>query len=324
MSRTYFNFRNITLTLSTGFFVYILTNVDWNLFGLFVHKLDLTILLLLVINFLVAMAFRSMRFSVSLPYGSRPSFKTIYKVAMRHNFYLSVLPARLGELYYIKLLSFNLEIPKRYSILSIVTCRLYDVVIVCVLGLYTLYYALNVQDQTLPIVLSIVILVVILLLIFLRTIIALLRGLIILCTRILPRRFKKRVADFASTQIPNLEHFSQVGHQKLFVTSILICVSMSFNYWLVLYMFGTNLSIFDVVFVFTIINLTNLLPVQTIGGFGLRESALIFALISIGMEGDTATALAVISRLILFFISTVVSALFLATKIDNKLPLPAN
>jgi uncharacterized membrane protein YbhN (UPF0104 family) len=67
------------------------------------------------------------------------------------------------------------------------------------------------------------------------------------------------------------------------------------------------------------VNLTNLVPVQTIGGFGLRESALIFALISIGMEANTATALGVISRLILFLVPVLVSALFLATRIDKEL-----
>ena len=265
------------------------------------------------------MALRSMRFSASLPDSFRPPFKTIYKVAMHHNFYLSILPARTGELYYVKILSSNLEVPKKYSILSLFTCRLYDVVIVCGLGLYSLCIPFGIQDPIVPILLLIAVFGVIALLMFLRQFIDILRRLAISCTCRLHSSIQERVAKFTNFEIPNLGHLSRSGQEKLFLTTVLVFTSLAFNYWLILHMFGTNLDLVDLVFVVAIVNLTNLVPVQTIGGFGLRESALIFALISIGMEANTATALGVISRLILFLVPVLVSALFLATRIDKEL-----
>ena len=317
MLSKHINLKNFTLTLSLLLLIFILTSVDWGLIAQHSQKLNTESFTAIILIFFVSIFFRSVRFSLSLPDKYHPDFLPMYYISMQHNFYLSILPARLGELSYIKLLSENLKIPKEYSIVSIISCRLYDLVVLAVFGIYSLTYVLDNEHKIIQITLSFMVVFSILVFLFLNQLIAILKKTFITLSKYTTKSLAKRISDNININNKNVANFTFQKHVKLLVTTSITWVLMSINYGVVLHMFEVKFSYPELILIVSIVNLSNLIPIQTFGGFGVKEAALISAFMAMGMILSKATALAVISRLVLYLIPLVISTLFLFVNIRS-------
>jgi len=62
--------------------------------------------------------------------------------------------------------------------------------------------------------------------------------------------------------------------------------------------FGVDLQFFEVVFVCTMMNLLNIIPINTVGGLGVKEAGIALILFMIGFPETEAIALGIVSRLV--------------------------
>lgn len=321
MSKHIYNF---TLVISFLFLAIILYSANW---ALVLEKSDLvatTPILASAFVYIIFQITKVIRFTAIFPKHITPDFWTLYYVMTKHAYYLSILPARLGDVYFSTLLNQHTGVPHRLGNLSLFLARIYDILVLCTLTLIGVFYF----DATLPIWLNVLIICLSIICIFL--ILNLVR-ILTLIGNLLRKRSEPRPGSLTNRLAINIDLIlKEICAKHKIKTHAVILVATSLNwfgsiimFWLILNMFNLELGILQVTFVVGIVNLFSLIPIQTIGGFGLREAGLFSALTLLGFAYEESISYAIVARLILYLIQLITSIIVMLfynilTKINLK------
>jgi hypothetical protein len=108
---------------------------------------------------------------------------------------------------------------------------------------------------------------------------------------------------------------------SIFALSLLIWGSLYLLAFIILISLGVNLSFFKVIIGDTFLELSSILPIYTIGGFGVVEGAWSVAFISLGVSKQLAISSGFAYHLILLFYITLISAAPLINYIKKQLTI---
>lgn len=132
--------RAISLIVALALIIFLITVIDWQTFGDLLFSLSP---LSIIAGFLIYVAlnfFRSLRFKVLLDQDNTP-IKTLFPIALYHNFLVRLLPFKLGELSYIVLLRNRLGIKVEEGISSLAGSRLLELLVIVMVAAVTLFIA---------------------------------------------------------------------------------------------------------------------------------------------------------------------------------------
>jgi glycosyltransferase 2 family protein len=213
------------------------------------------------------------------------------------NMMLSILPFRTGELSYIRELKKNYNKSYKNSAKNLIILRFLDYVVIFLIFLISsLFVAVKVRNDYVKIISIIFFISLIVFFILLKS---LKSGKIINITK--------------NKKINKLFKIFNEGSQSILKTSkkeITILFLISFIYWIlrlmmgyiILLMLGVKLSFAVVIFISLLMLLIGLLPINTIGSFGIFEGGWTYFLVNFGYSYNQALPLSIQYHVVLFIV----------------------
>lgn len=258
---------------------YLIENVELSAIYQSLALLNVKIILIGLIFYMFSYVFRAIRFKLIL--GESIKLFSLLWIVCIHNFFVQLLPARIGEISYLYLIK-KYGIDKNKNIASIAFARIFDVIIVAVF----FFMGLTSIPELLPdfIILLIIVIAVLLLLflilyylIFRQSMVLLMLEWIIRRTNIniLKRgidKFKEVVYEFGSLKSRRLT----IG---LFISSIFIWGTLYLFMYVFLNAFFNEITIPNAFLIVTLPVIFSILPIYGVAGFGTTETAFLFALL---------------------------------------------
>ncbi len=226
----------------------------------------------------------------------------IYFVTSLYNFFTSVFPSGIGEISYPFLLKKFDHQPIGVGTGSLILVRLYDfcfflaMFLISGVGIIKFGYTIEYIAIFFVLLISLIILFNLN-----RLTIFLAPKIIMLIKRVNQNMYIKTNQLFVDAS----NFFRQKDNYKthLRLTSYTICIwlsSMVFFYF-AFAAFSSAIPLFHVMFITSAINLTVVLPISTIGGFGVKEATLAAILIVTGLfDSKSAISLSIVVRFISF------------------------
>jgi uncharacterized protein (TIRG00374 family) len=197
-------------------------------------------------------------------------------------------------------------VPTGLAFTSLLSIRIYDVITLCILGLLVFSQSEFSTNSSLQFILYILLISGIFLAFFLRHFLLYLgKILTYFCQR------------FNINRMDNLDHkvnelnrkligFMKINtHLALLFSSIATWLLVAGIFYTLTEMFYLSISYYDAILLAVLVNMANLIPIQTIGGFGLRETALIFGFTLLGMKIEQATIYAILIRLTVYILPVI-------------------
>ncbi|MBE9570563.1 MAG: flippase-like domain-containing protein [Proteobacteria bacterium] len=228
----------------------------------------------------IMQALRAWRFRISLYRGGSPSLLKLSAVVCIHEFLNHILPARTGELSYPYLLHRYCSRSVHQGTASLILIRIHEIIVLCFLVTAALLLILKNRGTDVSLLLTMAILLVLVSVLSWR----LLPGLLSF-VRLGFKRFlrRKTSGDFSARWIIRLtEFFEQLStelekprgilhHLGLSTLTVIIWLALFALFWLVLDGVGLHMSYADAVAGSCLANLTQLLPINTLGSVGTLE-----------------------------------------------------
>lgn len=304
--------QNLTLIISILFLAAILYYADWALISEKSHLISPGPILLAALVFMIFQVAKAVQFTVFIPKHAKPRFSSLYYVMSKHAYYLSVLPVRLGDIYYSTFLKKHTSIPHRLGNLSLIMARVYDVLILSVFTMVGLSYV----SQSLPTSINIIILslsaISILIIFNLSRCMNISRSMINRISGQDKHSLLNRISDHIAAINEEIQMQNKTRlHFFLLITTALNWSGTIIMFWIVLNMFQLKIDLVTAMFLVGMVNLTSVIPIQSIGGFGLRETGLLTALVLTGMDYQESIAYAIIARFILYMIQLITSVIIM-------------
>lgn len=304
----------LILTIIVFVAFYNLINID-DLKLLFSRISLLSIIIYLAVYFLVYLM-RALRFYL-LTDKKTGMFKWLL-ITCIHSLYNRILPARSGEvslLYYAKSIG-NIDMLSSLNILLI--SRIGDLISVILLFLVALissYSTLHVYPKLIIITLAIV-------LIILFILVKHLKGTLRFCISLVNKIFS-RLKIFHKLQNKlndiNIDSISELSNR-----SLIQVIGISMVQWIVLYyLFFIILEAINCGLSFSIVilgsaysNISNLIPISAVGGFGTMEAGWVLGFTILGIDRNTALSTGFTVNLLTFVLTVVLGVLgFLYSKV---------
>ena len=228
----------------------------------------------------VMQALRAWRFHISLYRGGSPSLLKLSAVVCIHQFLNHILPARAGELSCPYLLHRYCSRSVHQGAASLILIRIYEIIVLCFLVTAALLLILKNRGADVSSLLTMAILLVLVSVLSWRLLPSLLSFVLLGLKRFLRR---KTSGDFSARWIIRLtEFFEQLStelekprgilhHLGLSTLTVVIWLALFALFWLVLDGVGLHMSYADAVAGSCLANLTQLLPINTVGSVGTLE-----------------------------------------------------
>ncbi len=261
-------------------------------------KARFSFIALAVIFYFASNAVRSLRFSLLLE-EKRPGFLDLFYVTSVYNFMTAMLPGGTGELSYPLLLRRTFGRPIGTGLSSVILTRLNDIFLLSICFLFTSTIAMDVINARGETVLFIIPFFLILL-IFFSDFMA--RGLS-RCAEYLGQRTKWRIVNriqgLLNDTVDSLQEAKSAAmYLRIIFHTLVMWLSTFLFFYLVFIAFGNPITFVQAVFIGTAMNMLTIIPINTFGGFGLKEATLAGLLLLIGMDQDTAVSLGILVRLV--------------------------
>lgn len=234
--------------------------------------------------------FRALRFHILL--NKKVSIKHLFSIVCVHNMANNILPARTGEISYVYLSKKLHNIPAGEGVASLMVARVFDFTTICFFFFVSTIFIRDLPEMASKIIWAIVGLLAFVLLLFLALVSF---GEIFV-------DITRRVANgIGASRFPLVQYLLRKGDEaaqsfklmnskklfgSVFVTSMMIwCFQYAMLYILANAM-GISLAFWCMVFAISFVFFTAILPIQTIGGFGIIEGgwALGFMIVEISKE----------------------------------------
>ena len=235
---------------------------------------------------------RALRFHVLL--NNKISINSLFKIVCVHNMINRVLPARTGEVSYVYLIKRRHDIPTGEGIASLMVARMFDFITI---SLFFFVAAVNIKD--LPEIIG--------------KIIWIIAGFMVLLVLLIVwfvyfgNNFIGAIKRIVS--ILNIEHFNAIQYllrkgeetaqsfetiksKRVVVWTIAISIgiwlAMYLFFYLLIYAFGMDLTLFEIIIIASFGVLLPLLPFYGMGGFGTTEATFAVLMISFGVMKELA------------------------------------
>jgi len=234
---------------------------------------------------------RALRFFELLSVKTSIPFFLIFQITCIYQFLNHILPVRSGELSLPLLLKRYSNYPYISSVASLLLTRIHDALALASIVSIGVGVAV-LQGRIASFWLSFLVLSL--------AAIALVIGLFIFMTKNqqLARTSRERVTTYkginkffikVNTLIKNFYHelliYRQLSlHLKLFSYSILLWLAIFILFWVVLQSLGFSMSLSEVVLGSSLANLTQLLPISTLGNIGTLEAGWVFGFTLLGFD----------------------------------------
>ena len=301
-----FGFQKIAFILSLCLLAFILYFVDWTLTAEKLIRLGLyEILILLAIQFLIVF-FRSVRFGVVLPGIIYGRLYALFNLTVLHNFYLTVLPARLGDVYFASLSRQCLGISKSVGLSGLIVARIYDVIFLGLLIVVIVPFT-NVQELNQSIQYFAFIAVAGMLMLFkFSKIMKLIVALASYLKKITGKIIFDELANSLLMATQELDsNMNTMTHIKGFISTIVSWLALMALYWYVLYVFDIPDAFLVAVLLVALSNVVLLIPIHSVGGLGVIEAAFTYGLVLKGLEFTEAVTVAVSMSIVLLLVTVV-------------------
>jgi uncharacterized membrane protein YbhN (UPF0104 family) len=277
--------RLIGLVLSISIALYLLREVDLNSFAALAAGVSPWSLLAALLSYLLLNFFRLLRFRALLADLEAP-FAVFYPIVLYHNLLVRVLPFKTGEISYVVLLRQHLNQPVRDGVSSLVSSRLFELLLVIAVGGGALLLSAAVT-QIAPVLVLLLIgggSVVYLAALYYSG--ALLRQMARALRAVGVRLKQPRLAGWGETRVQALAgSFDRMRHPQVFGRALLISVftySMSALFYMVLlYAIGLQNNPGLLLGIISIVMLAEALPLATISGLGMIEGGWVFGLVAL-------------------------------------------
>ncbi len=280
----------------------VISQVDWDLAVDILLTSSPLFLLCSIILFLTEGVFTTLRFYLLTP--NKPRMSSCYKVTAWYVIFLILLPARLGEIIVVLLLKQYLNQNTSPALMNVLVQRLFDVIILSSIFLVTALTLTSFSDSHyLNIVAIIVILLVSIVLFWLDYFLTILAKIII--------------GKHTRPKIKWLRHIlrmilqARIWHRHRLTTLISIqTIVITFCKWscnlggfvMLMKALHLPLAISNSVVLGAAYNFLAIIPLQTIGGFGISEAGLTSLLVLTGMSLTLAASATIIVRLIIILV----------------------
>lgn len=283
----------LSILLSFAFITYFLNYIDINEIIHLLKGVNFKLLLVCFVIYFVFTILRSIRIKILI--NNKLILRQIIPILLTYNLLNLIIPFRLGELSYIFLLKRTKVVSSALAFSSLVYIRLLDIFFLFVLFCVFIPFVNNFMVIFLPnntIGISFIIIVIFMSLICLYYSTNL-RNLLRKLASYSFRNFSfKKLIDYCISVLDIIESYKlnntlKVSNLLTFFIWILIFVF----YYLLSLSIGTALSFFDFSLCVLLINLTGLLPIQGVAGFGTFEGAVILGQISFGVPLNDAISL---------------------------------
>lgn len=228
-------------------------------------------------------------------------------ISFIHGLYNRILPARSGEvslLYYAKKIG-NIEIINSLNILLV--SRLSDLISVIILflaALITSPSALNVYPKVIIISLILILVVLFILIKKLKTILELSISISSWILRKL-KLFNKLQKKLSNISTDSIIKFSNKSLLQVFIFSMIQWIFLYFLFFIILKDINNELSLSYVIIGSAYANISNLIPISAVGGFGTMEAGWVLGFTILGVSKIYALSTGFITNIITFIITVI-------------------
>lgn len=301
-----------TLGLSFLLLALVLWKADWSLIRGGIGQIELRHLATVFAVYLVFCVSKTFRLGVMLPRGVRPGFLALFRVMARHGFLLSVLPGRIGDLLYASLLKDATGVPQRLGFASLYVVRVYDLLALSAMAAIAIWGTSLSTNPAARVVIFAMLAGSLLLAVFLQPTMRWTARLVHRMHVSWSGGFLLRLAHAIEDSARELdEHAGLWSHVKLLAATAVSWLCIVLVYQVLLSAFELDISLSGAVLLVAMVNLAGLLPIQTIGGFGVKESGLVAGFALLGMSLESASSYAILVRFIVYLLPILFAALIL-------------
>jgi uncharacterized protein (TIRG00374 family) len=240
--------------------------------------------------YLFSYFFRALRFHILL--NNKVSIKHLFSIVCVHNMANNILPARTGEISYVYLSKKSHNIPVGEGVASLMVARVFDLTTISLLFFISTIFIRDLPDMVSKIIWIIVGLLVFVLLFFLA---------LVFFGEIFIDMIRKVANGINALQFSLVQYllrkvdetvqsFKLMNSKKLFgcvfVTSMMIGCSQYSMLYILANAMNISLAFWCMIFALTFVFFTTILPIQTIGGFGIIEGGWALGFIIMGISKE--------------------------------------
>lgn len=309
----------LKLLLSAGIFIAIFkfVNID-NLIELFT-KISFTSILAYQFIYFGVYYMRALRFHI-LTEKKISMIKWIF-ISCIHGLYNRILPARSGEvslLYYAKKIG-DIEIINSLNILLV--SRLSDLMSVIMLFLVALVSSSSALNVYPKIIIISLIFILVVLFILTKQLKRILKFSISMLNRILIKLevLKKLQKKLSSINTDSIKGLSNKNFLQIFIVSMVQWIALYFLFYIILKDIKNELSLSYVIIGSAYANISNLIPISAVGGFGTMEAGWVLGFTILGVSKESALSTGLFTNIVTFILTIILGlAGILGSKIYKR------
>ena len=230
------------------------------------------------------------------------SFTKLLLSLLYCNFVLSIAPFRAGEISYLSYMKKIYDKAHSFNVKNLLIIRIFDFISIISIMLLSSFFILGYRNNISffkPLVsISMFLITLIILSIIFKNSLA--NIMIKIISKIkFSNNFILRILKFFAEI---LEYIKDTSIKELLNVFILSLMYWSLRYtlgYVILYFLGIHLNIFNIFFITSIIMLINIIPIQTIAGFGIHEASWTYFLILFGINKELSLTLALVFHIII-------------------------
>jgi uncharacterized protein (TIRG00374 family) len=273
-------------------------------------RFDPAVFVYVLLIFLALVFIVAWRLKLALRHTGNGSFYQCLDISIFHIILLSLLPARLGDVCYPFILRQNLSIDLSRALSNLLVIRLYDLLVVCLLFVTAVgVNSAHIRASGYLITLTGLLLLSIVLLLS--------AGRWFLDRRMPPGEksdVKSRFVNMIHQTRQSMSEYDVRDHVLLFVMTLLRWFAACLLFLCIFRGLQIELTLAQAALVTTGINLAVLIPVQTMGGFGVTEAVLAWVLGLFGYAAEIAISLALASRIIWLVFPVIIGITWIALR----------
>lgn len=312
--------RNIfSFVLTAIVFIIFYYSIDTKQFVKIYSNYSLKTIIVAIILYGFSYIFRGIRFKLLINSKSI-TIKQLLPIVYIHGFYNRLLPARSGELSFVYFMKKDLKVEIDKSFFSLFYARIFDLFTMLLLFFIAIPFVVKELDNFIMIVTLSFILFIILLFIlfFLPHILLFLYKIFAKLEAKKSNKLIIKIKDNLKNIILYNSKINKVKIIKIIFISLINWISIFSMFFVLLK--STKLNFLEIVFGSTFANLTNVLPLSAIGGFGTMEAGWTIGFTLIGLDYQTALTTGIVVNVFAFLTITIFGCIGLIfNKIINKM-----
>ncbi len=297
----------LSVLITLGLVTVLLQKLDFDRAIRMAGTLNLSRILLITFSYGIYLVWVNLRARI-LIHSQRIGFFDLFSIIGLHNMYNRILPFRTGEISYVYLLRKEEDLPATEGTATLLVARIFDYIMISLLFLLSAFFLYNTLSGTfkpLPLIISIFLFISFATLIYMtllgdkamRVIELILNKLGFLKAKLTEKILAKGREIVESLRIIS----SRKTYFLTFLASLALWVSMFYFLYIILNGMGIGIGILSVVIGSTLAILTNVLPVNSVAGFGTIEAGWTVGYMMLGYDKDVAISSAFLVHFFILF-----------------------